>query len=163
MVWKILVLCKWYFFHINFPLANLGSNVSSSSMGGAMGALLTPNRVEARLKLSTTIAKAVKKSTQQSATPSSAPADAGPAPKPTQKNKSPPLKLTSKQAEELARFQFNANTASLRKAQGFNYGPLDQRSYIGDRSNIPYKVELKSPHSAAKDWNCVGKYCLLPA
>jgi len=135
-------------------------------MGGTMGALQNPQRVEARLKLSATIAKAVKRSTHQSATHSLALEESGPAPKPAQKvkNESPILKLTSKQAEELARFQFNATTATLRAAQGFNYGPLDQRSYIGDlTSNIPYKVELKSPHSAAKDWNCVGKYCLLPA
>jgi hypothetical protein len=53
-----------------------------------------------------------------------------------------------------------AVTAGLCAAQGINFGPLDQRSYIGDRSNIPYKVELKTPHSAAKDWNCVGKISL---
>jgi len=119
-----------------------------------MGAFLEPSKIEKRKDLASSIAKALKKQHSPTALDSKA---AGPssAPKPrAPKPKSPPLKLTQKQAEELALFDYNAKMAALRAAHGVTYGPLDQRSYIGDRASLPYKVDLLLPQAAAAGWNC---------
>ena len=122
-------------------------------MGGAMGAFLEPSKIEKRKELASSIAKAVKKTQHSTTALDSNTALAGPSRR-ALKPKSSPLKLTKEQAEELALFEYNAKMAALCAAHGVNYCPLDQRSYIGDRANLPYKVELRLPQAAAAGWDC---------